>query len=604
MKDEDIDYQREPTRGQSALYGMAKIVEQVASALPGDAARELTDGFKRKAREFDDILDQWVIQPQSTWAAQWNTISRTFRSYSDAALKDNWISAIAFRNDPSIDRHMQRRKDPVSTLDWEIESDDEDDKDQKEICKQVGQIVKQTPYFINIKNWLGEAIWGGRSAVQLMYTRKMIAGRRRVVVKKFIPISCDKVIWKWDGTPGILVYMPATVPANQYSKSLEQLADRGPCLFLYDRFDRMQYVIHTFQPSDSDYLYQGDFAAAIYGYGLRGRLYHCWWTRTELLSWVMNALQRLAINGMLIGFYDSGDDAAKAAVKQCLLNIKDFAFGLMPRRPGQVDPTSMIHNIPPQTVGYPVLKEWIDYFDTLAEEVILGRIDNYGVTGDAALELVTSAQFLRLKSDSSALDDTLTAQFLGPLLRMNEFVYRGRRYRGNELPFQIRYKSVLDTENVLKKLQSAQLLNGMGAQLDEKHLLRIAGFKRPEKPDDVLGYKAKQAELAMQAQAEQEAAQAQAAAQGGAGMEPGMEGPPAGAEGMAPAQNGPGMAPGPALSGSIAARPDTYTHEGEGAPPPRLERERYAASAYHAPITNRIARLLNGRGKETTNGHK
>jgi hypothetical protein len=186
---------------------------------------------------------------------------------------------------------------------------------------------------------------------------------------------------------------------------------------------------------------------------------------------------------------------------------------------------------------------------------------------------------MRVKSDADALDTTLTKEMIGPLLRMNEFVFRGkgkhaRRMRGHMLPFQMRFKSILDTENVLKKLQAAQLTHGMGAQLDEKQILRIGGFKRPESPDEVLGVASQKTAMAMQAE------MARAQQGGGEEGEDGGEAPPEESGGGEP--NGDevpvGSAPGPALSGSRAARPDTYERQGEGPTPPRLERSRYARS--------------------------
>jgi hypothetical protein len=383
------------------------------------------------------------------------------------------------------------------------------------------------------------------------------------------------------------------------------MADRGPALFLYDRYDRIRFAIHRFEPSDTDYLFQGEFAAQIYGSGLRGRLYHAWWTRTEILNWVMNALQRLSINGMLVGFYESGDDAAKVAMLKCLKMISEFSFGIMPRKPGDSDPTAMIHNIQPTTVGYDIMKAFVEYFDTIIEEVLLGRLDSYGATGDAALEYINSASSMNLRADGDGIDSTITTDILKPLLSMNIFKYKRKMYRGDDLPFQMRYKSVIDKDNVLKRLQGAQLLHGMEAQLDEKQLLKIGGFKRPETPEDALGFAKAQAmqELQQQQMAQQQAMQgpAMGGAAAGAPPQPGAGGAPAGAEGLpagpvgvvpgAPpeeyAGNGIqrvlGAAPGPGLHRSRADRPRTFARQGEAPTPPRLERSMYRYEASTSP---------------------
>jgi hypothetical protein len=596
---QDIEPENRPTLGQSAIEGVAEILSQVASTIPDSALPELLSG-RRLHQQGIPELDRYVISPEKQWAAIYNTVSETFRTWFDEATRVNWTDALACRRDAFIDKLMTRRKLPVASLDWELEPDDTENPYQIAVAEEVTRLVKATPRFYDLRNSLLEAIFFGKAGVQVVYTRKMVNGVSRVVVKKHVPLQGDKIVWKWDGTPGIFVF-PDYRPFGK--SELIQLADRGMALFLTDAADRDQFVIHTFEPRDTDFQYEADMAAAIYGIGMRSRVYHQWWIRTEVLSWAMNALQRLSVNGMLIGFYQSGDMADRQAVIQAVKDVVDFNVGVMPKQPGQGDPQSNIHHIEASAAAYPVFDQWVQYFDSIIEYDILGINEQSMVMGaggartESAIEYSGNVEAIRIRSDATSLDETITDQLLGPLIRLNHWRYGDQVLSGYELPFQIRFKSILETPNMLERLQAGQLIVGMGGTLAEADVLKLGGFKSPKKDDEALGVRAQRIMAAVQQQQMQQQQQMM-----GGGMMPGGQGAPAQAGGEAayPASGGNGAgaagggmalggqaprrgtAPGPNATGGVLSRPPTYARQGEGAPPPVVERQRHERVRYAA----------------------
>lgn len=420
----------------------------------------------------------WALPHHATFAAVWNKGFRTHYWRFDEALRKSIVDAAAMRRDPLIHASLRRRQIPVTSLPIVVEPDNPRDPGQRAAAQRAQQLLEATPYFPWLKMALLEAIFYGKAGAELVWGVKRIDGLKSICVKDHIPIHGDKILWKWNRTPGILMNQGEIADLRpQVRANIEETTGTyGPALFLRTRDLRKRFIIHRFEPTDQDYWLESDMAAAAMGLGLRSRLWFPWNTRNEVLSWALDAIQRVGANGGLAGFYPHGNDAAKAATRDALVNLVRDHIGLFPYIEGNGDPKNLIKDIPVNATGYDVLKVFTDYFDMLMREIILGESGpGSPINTRLAAELVEEGRFSVQRADANALAETLTTDLLEPLVEFNHDQLASIAMR-QEIDFGLKVKLQLEKPNSIEDLQAAQLLIGI-IQADAQ--LRASGVEVP-----------------------------------------------------------------------------------------------------------------------------
>jgi hypothetical protein len=418
----------------------------------------------------------------STFAYRYNTHARAYWGWYDESQKWDLRTANAMRRDGYVQELLRHRQLPTAFLKHTLDPDDPEDEHQVKVCNALDKIIEAIPRFMLMKMWLLEAVHFGKSAVQVKYGRKSILGKERVTVTGFVPVHGDKIRYKWDGTPGVLVRVDDLIK-DEYRGDVTPL-DVGQVLWMHKRHLRDRYVIHEFEPSDAEYLYEGDKAMAVHGLGLRDRLFWTWNMRAELLGWYVDAMQRVGANGMLFGFYQSGNVGARARMLQALSDLVTNNIAVFATEVNASNLKDMIQRIEPNAVGYDNLFRLIAYLDSIMRRAYLGQdLSSQAMTtglGSKVAELQEDMFQGIIRYDSMMLAETLEDQLIKPLLKFNEFTYRGKLYRGDRLPFGIRYRFKVDEKNALERLQMAMMLAQLGVQLDADELRDICQFRAPK----------------------------------------------------------------------------------------------------------------------------
>ena len=411
-----------------------------------------------------DRLDErsWAVAHPHTFASQWNRGLKTYWNRHDEALRMSPQDALAMRRDGVITACMQRRVNPVASLPRVVDVDNPKDPRQQVVKQFVQKLVDATPRFQSMCVALEEAIFFGRAGSQLMWGRKRVNGYQAVAVIDHIPVHGDKILWKWSGVPGILIN--AAAAQSDLRESVKRHVEfhtsaSGPALFLKTPALRRRFIIHEHNPTDQDYLYESDLAGAIRGVGIRGRLWHVWNIRNEILSWALDALQRIGANGGLVGFYPEGNPTFRDSVEEALANILREHIVAFPYQRGE--PTEhLIKQLPVNPTGYDVLKVFADYFDAIIREIILGEAGpGSPVNTRLAAELVEDGRFSLQRADANNLAETLTADLVQPLIEFNRPLLEG--LISGPIDFGVKLKLQLDKPNSIEDLQSAQLLIGV-----------------------------------------------------------------------------------------------------------------------------------------------
>lgn len=463
--------------------------------------RDLADAFLKASNEiarqnrqaqdddpFGYVLNrphdtEYAVPHQVTFAAVWNWYLRYYYNYYDESQIDSIENSIAMRHDGFIQELLRHRQLPTCSLKHVIKCEDEDDEGQVKIRKELTRVVDALPYFQRFKLNLLEALFYGKAGNQVLWTRKKIGGKAYLTMGKHVPVNGDKIVYDWNGNPGILIYKGADIFNDPRAQKYIQYIDKGPALFFRDDYYRDRFVIHEFEPSDTDYLFESEKALAVHGLGIRDRYYWCWNMRAEIWAWMMNALQRIGANGMLYAFYAQGDAAAQRATMQALKDLVQENVAAFPKGLAE-QLNDIIGHIEPSAVGYDVLYNIITHLEEIMRRGILGQnlssksaATGLG-SGVADFQAGTFEDIIIY--DSTCLAETIDDQLVQKIIKFNTWEYEGKLYRGDDLPFGLRFELQVDRQNVMEMIQAAQVLHQMGVPLDMEDLRDKAGLSAPK----------------------------------------------------------------------------------------------------------------------------
>lgn len=479
----------------------SRFQEQVAQT---QAAARMRSGTSEPMREKSIVPDSFGNRPQRSngtirlkaliphqeqFATVYNYGLNVYWSRFDEALRDNWHNALAMRRSAFIHQLLRHRQQPTVALPWRIEVDDPKDAEQVAIADRITKLLKAIPRFQQMRLYLLENIWFGKYGSQVIWDRIMIDGREQVTVVDHEPIDGDTIVYKFDGTPGVLV-RSSWVPRDSESMSIEPVAatwiqstDRARALMLYDQNWRDHFIISEFESSSADYLFEGDKAGAVHGVGVRSRIYWDYQLYEELRTWLADALERIGVNGQLYGWYESGNPDSKAKIIEGLKALNRDNVAVFPTIDGKS--VQRFEHIEPSQVGYDVLFQWIDQLKEDMKLAVLGEVLSSEArptgmnSGNAALQADVRTQNIRYDATSQA--ETLTRDLLGPLIRKNDWEYQGQVLKG-ELPFQARFIYIIDQEDAQQFATVVKTAYDIGLPLDPEQLYEKLGLAPPKDP--------------------------------------------------------------------------------------------------------------------------
>ncbi len=242
----------------------------------------------------------WGAPHYETFISFMNTAARSYWWSFDEALNDSTCNADAMWNDATIREPLNARQRPVVGLEWQLQPQNQANKLELAFSNKLTQVIKDIPYFQQFRRCLMDAVFFGKAGVQLLMKWDYSLGYKRAVIAEWYPVHGDKVVFKWDGTPGILVNPTYTAKKLEYT-------ERGTAHFLTPT-EQLGFVYHKFEPEDASY-YRPQSAASIYGSGMRGRIYWWWWLRQNLQKFMMNFVKK-AGNGYLLVAYPTNNPRA------------------------------------------------------------------------------------------------------------------------------------------------------------------------------------------------------------------------------------------------------------------------------------------------------
>lgn len=409
---------------------------------------------------------RFASPPQYSFISVYNPSTSVYRQRFDEALRNSSDDAQKMWRDGLIQEQLGKRFRASRTLKWHIEPDDPRHPVQKAAAEKYTKLIQAIPRFGHYRLALKERVWYGKAGAQQVWGRKMVNGQQATTVVDHIPVNGDSVGYHFDGTPKIQVASIAEFADAKVQPNLIR-DDRGHAILLDSQYWRDIFCIGGFEPHAPDWGREPEMALAMYGYGLRGRLYWTWWLRQEVLGWDLNALERIGSNGMLYGFYPSGDAPAEQKMIEALKQIQRDNVVAFPTMAG-ANPEEVIKNIPPAQVAYEVMGALVDKLDSIMKRMICGQeVDGGGTEDDHAMAEGTFQSIVGCDAEDEG--ETLTTDLLGPMVRMND----------GTLPFGLKIVVQAERKDVGERTAAIRMLYDMNLPMDREDVYEAVGMSPP-----------------------------------------------------------------------------------------------------------------------------
>lgn len=421
-------------------------------------------------------IPQWLIPHYQTFQSLFlSSGMRAYRHAFDEALRHAHTNALAMRRDAFILSCLRERQMPTASLPWKIIVTQCPEGLKEEITTTCTQLIKAIKNFNQLRLCLLEALWYGRYGVQLVWKRVLHNGQWRTIIVDWLPVNGDKILYTIDGTPGIMIYAPAEQSLREKGANII-VNDLGRLLLLDTKYWRRHFAIHKHEVEDADYR-EADLAGGVYGVGLRHRIYWMDWLRREVLSWIVDYVQRVG-SGFTVFYYEAGNEKSFQAAKDAATQMMKDNVVLWPRVPG-MDNGAGIERVETQMTGADFLLKTVrDYFEHHIRNMICGQtLMARAATGlgsaQAFVDAQVDAKHAITKWDAASLDQTITDELLLPLIEYN--------WPGIEVKAE--FVSCVVSPNPESALKTARMLYDMGIPLDCDEIRGAAGYSEPRQKE-------------------------------------------------------------------------------------------------------------------------
>lgn len=428
--------------------------------------------------EFPPNYGREFVPHIATFIGVESSFSKAYR-YSDEALKHSVQNAHMMLNDPAVFEPLNTRILHTCQLNWHIEPENSEDPRQKHVAEELTSIMKMIPQFSKYLYTLSWAVWFGRYAVENQYNAFEKNGRRYYGIKRWIPLSGDKILFRFDDGTGKydpeqigLRMSPAIIRADEVGGIHELEPTYDGLAYFLKPWERKAFVLHRYILMDGEFESPRD-AGRIHGVGLRSFLYWTWYQKQETLAQLVEIVERSAA-GFTIYYYPEGNAEAKAEVEKIAKTQAHTNIIVMPRSADGNDSYEP-QVIPANTSGIDALNDLIvSRFDHPIKRAILGQVlssesEATGLgSGVATFQKDTLANII--KYDAANLEETVTRELLWVLRDMNFPEWRDTEFR-----------FYLDTETSDPQKDLAALRQGweMGAEFREQAVHDILGTTPP-----------------------------------------------------------------------------------------------------------------------------
>ena len=459
----------------------------------------------------------------------------------DEATRTNPQNAQKMETACDIWECVEARQRAIALLPWHLESDEPADPKQRELCAQLTKVIERGHDQTEMRRNVQDAIWYGRSLVQIKYGVERFGQRWLKYAKYWQPRHPDKLVFRYDD--GTRQWEDGQVGIRVSAAHRDQYPDRvDPTQYGHVRFlkeyERNTCIIHKHMIGDSPFNDPYGMGR-IHGFGIRDRIYWTWFQQQCAMVWLMSFLERTAL-GIELWYFPSGNPEAETMMRRAATERVNAGGGrtimLIPVIPGEDSQNYTMQHIEPGLGGAELIKDICgNFFGHKIKRYVLGQtmtseVDSAGIgsEGVAAAHMMTFSDIVQY--DARKHQETLTRDYVRRLQIENWPEMSGVYVRW------VCDVGAPESEKILGGFQSAF---AMGTGIPVAAVYKALNISKPDKDDPVLtNPQIQMAQLQLEQARQQAAQQQQMMAQQAAGGQPGQPGGvgPGGVPGQSPNQ--------------------------------------------------------------------
>ena len=409
-------------------------------------------------------------------------VQRTYFRTASLMLRN---SSLAYRLDPNYQAMMRADADiegvlrsllvTLAGLEWAVVPADEENPRLVALASRLTDIVAGIPRRTDLFRHLHEAVWYGVSAANLVYERDEKLGVR---VKEWVPFAADTLSFDQYGNLAMRV---GSAYINEPS-----VTDLGfdSLVHLFDDNERRAVILHRVFTTAPNFIDPNTSEAVYRGVGARDVCWYIWLLKQEVLQNAAAYAERYAL-GIRVGYYPSGNDAAKSEMLTVLQNLVNDNSVVLPR----TGPNESLYDIDIKDANAgraQIFMDMVEWLSGKLKEAILGQSlsSQAGSTGlgsgVADLHADTLSRVIRYHADSLA--ESFTSDFVR--------VVAGMLGASEEEARDLRFEFAPERPNAKERMEAIQAFVQLGGRVSEREVRDLLGLSEPAEGDAVLGGKA------------------------------------------------------------------------------------------------------------------
>ena len=406
-------------------------------------------------------------------------VQRTFFRTASLMLRN---SSLAYRLDPNYQAMMRMDADiegvlrsllvTLAGMEWAVVAVDDENPRLVELGNRVSDIINAIPRRSDLFRSLHEAVWYGVSAANIVYERDSILGVR---VKEWFPFAADTLAFDQRGNLAMRVGSAYINEASVTDLGFDSL------VHLFNENERRSVILHRvfttapnfIDPNSADQIYRG--------VGARDVCWYIWLLKQEILQNAAAYAERYAL-GIRVGYYPSGNDAAKSEMLTVLQNLVNDNSVVLPR----IGPNESMYDIDIKDANSgkaDIFMRLIDWCSGKMKEAILGQSlsSEAGSTGlgsgVASLHADTLSRVIRYHAD--ALAESVTSD----LVRVIAQMLGATDDEARGLQFQF----APERPDVKERMDAVERFVNLGGRVSESEVRDLLGLAQPQDGEAVLG---------------------------------------------------------------------------------------------------------------------
>jgi hypothetical protein len=414
------------------------------------------------------------------------------RSYYLSVNKILRQGSLAFRKDRNLQRQM--RYDPdimgplvmlqlsVACAEWAVQvpADMQGDEQATEQAAFVEKLLKNTPRFTDMMRHLLDALWYGRSAVNMVFGKQ----GETIYIRDWMPIHGDSLTMTELGQLGLKVgprYYTQTIggAAPDTDKINGTVIGWDSRVLPLDDQQRATIALHTYQPQGVDFDDPYEAENAYLGRGMRDLVWYYWSLKQAALQNWATYIERYSM-GIRVGNYPVGNEAAKADMESAMQNLLGDVSVLIPKNSDGSDAGFGINIMEPNGGNAEAFAKMVEYLTENIKEVILGQTGTSQAVSSGLGSSIGDQHAQTLNRQvtyiANALAETITREIVTPLFRMN--------FGDDAVPPSFSFS--VSKPNPDEYMKSIEAFTKLGGRVSEREARKVLGLAEPEDDEMVL----------------------------------------------------------------------------------------------------------------------